>query len=82
PRQPSFAVSLLIILLPVILMLGSTLAKVAMSPESPVALTLKFLGEPLIALGLAVIAAVICLGWFHFRKPPGSIQQSHRRPAH
>ncbi|WP_330214092.1 GntT/GntP/DsdX family permease [Pseudomonas sp. Z18(2022)] len=63
PRQPSFSVSLLIILLPVILMLGSTLAKIAMSPESPVALTLKFLGEPLIALGLAVIAAVICLGW-------------------
>ncbi|WP_421525733.1 gluconate:H+ symporter [Pseudomonas yamanorum] len=63
PRQPSFGVSLLIILLPVILMLGSTLAKVAMSPESPVALTLKFLGEPLIALGLAVVAAVICLGW-------------------
>jgi GntP family gluconate:H+ symporter len=63
PRQPSFGVSLLIILLPVILMLGSTLAKVAMSPQSPVALTLKFLGEPLIALGLAVIAAVICLGW-------------------
>ncbi|PRA26398.1 MULTISPECIES: GntT/GntP/DsdX family permease [Pseudomonas] len=63
PRQPSFAVSLLIILLPVILMLGSTLAKVAMPPESAVALTLKFLGEPLIALGLAVIAAVICLGW-------------------
>ena len=63
PRQPSFGISLLIILLPVILMLGSTLAKVAMSPENPLALTLKFLGEPLIALGLAVIAAVICLGW-------------------
>ncbi len=63
PRQPSFGVSLLIILLPVILMLGSTLAKVAMAPENPLALTLKFLGEPLIALGLAVVAAVICLGW-------------------
>ncbi|WP_395609274.1 gluconate:H+ symporter [Pseudomonas sp. B22129] len=63
PRQPSFGISLLIILLPVILMLGSTLAKVAMSPENPLALTLKFLGEPLIALGLAVIAAVVCLGW-------------------
>ncbi|NMX57168.1 gluconate transporter [Pseudomonas edaphica] len=63
PRQPSFGVSLLIILLPVILMLGSTLAKVALPPESTVGLTLKFLGEPLIALGLAVIAAVICLGW-------------------
>ncbi|TYK57370.1 gluconate:H+ symporter [Pseudomonas synxantha] len=63
PRQPSFGVSLLIILLPVILMLGSTLAKVALAPESPLGLALKFLGEPLIALGLAVIAAVICLGW-------------------
>lgn len=63
PRQPSFGVSLLIILLPVILMLGSTLAKVALAPESPLALSLKFLGEPLVALGLAVIAAVVCLGW-------------------
>ncbi|MBV4483461.1 GntT/GntP/DsdX family permease [Pseudomonas khavaziana] len=63
PRQPSFGASLLIILLPVILMLGSTLAKVALAPESTFGLTLKFLGEPLIALGLAVIAAVICLGW-------------------
>ncbi|MFM9384918.1 gluconate:H+ symporter [Pseudomonas sp. UV AK001] len=63
PRQPSFGMSLLIILLPVLLMLGSTLAKVAMSPESGIALTLKFLGEPLVALGIAVMAAVICLGW-------------------
>lgn len=62
-RKPTFAVSLLIILLPVLLMLGSTLAKVAMAPDSLLAVTLKFLGEPLIALGLAVIAAVICLGW-------------------
>ncbi|MBC3419805.1 gluconate:H+ symporter [Pseudomonas sp. RW3S2] len=62
-RKPSFAVSLLIILLPVLLMLGSTLAKIALAPQSTLALTLKFLGEPLIALGLAVIAAVICLGW-------------------
>ncbi|MGA8137113.1 gluconate:H+ symporter [Pseudomonas sp. MWU12-2345] len=62
-RKPSFTISLLIILLPVLLMLGSTLAKVAMAPQSNLAITLKFLGEPLIALGLAVIAAVICLGW-------------------
>ncbi|NWC00290.1 gluconate transporter [Pseudomonas gingeri] len=62
-RKPSFGISLLIILLPVLLMLGSTLAKVAMAPQSTLAVTLKFLGEPLIALGIAVIAAVICLGW-------------------
>ncbi|EZP31144.1 GntT/GntP/DsdX family permease [Pseudomonas sp. RIT288] len=63
PRQPSFGLSLLIILLPVLLMLGSTLAKVAMPAQSSVALTLKFLGEPLVALSIAVMAAVICLGW-------------------
>ncbi|MEE4995722.1 gluconate:H+ symporter [Pseudomonas alliivorans] len=62
-RQPGFGMSLLIILLPVILMLGSTLAKVAMEPESNVALTLKFLGEPLVALSIAVLAATVCLGW-------------------
>ena len=62
-RQPGFGISLLIILLPVILMLGSTLAKVSMAPESGLAQTLKFLGEPLIALGLAVVAAVVFLGW-------------------
>jgi GntP family gluconate:H+ symporter len=63
PRQPSFVMSLLIILLPVILMLGSTLAKIALEPESNAALTLKFLGEPLVALGIAVLAATVCLGW-------------------
>ena len=62
-RQPGFGISLLIILLPVILMLGSTLAKVAMEPESNAALALKFLGEPLVALGIAVLAATVCLGW-------------------
>lgn len=62
-RQPGFGISLLIILLPVILMLGSTLAKVAMEPESNTALALKFLGEPLVALGIAVLAATVCLGW-------------------
>ncbi|TDV63475.1 gluconate:H+ symporter [Pseudomonas sp. LP_7_YM] len=62
-RQPGFGVSLLIILLPVILMLGSTLAKVAMAPQSNLALALKFFGEPLVALGIAVLAATVCLGW-------------------
>lgn len=62
-RQPGFALSLLIILLPVILMLGSTLAKIAMSPHNSLAMLLKFLGEPLVALAIAVLAAVACLGW-------------------
>jgi len=62
-RQPSFGLSLLVILLPVLLMLGSTFAKVALAPHSSLAEGLKFLGEPLIALGLAVLAATVLLGW-------------------
>jgi GntP family gluconate:H+ symporter len=62
-RQPGFGISLLVILLPVLLMLGSTLAKVMMASESQLAVVLKFLGEPLVALGLAVLTAVILLGW-------------------
>ena len=62
-HQPGFGLSLLVILLPVLLMLGSTFAKVALDPHSGLAEGLKFLGEPLIALGLAVLAATILLGW-------------------
>ncbi|MGP0148397.1 GntT/GntP/DsdX family permease [Pseudomonas oryzihabitans] len=62
-RQPGFGLSLLVILLPVLLMLGSTFAKVALDPHSGLAEGLKFLGEPLIALGLAVLAATVLLGW-------------------
>ncbi|MXS18788.1 gluconate:H+ symporter [Pseudomonas oryzihabitans] len=62
-RHPGFGLSLLVILLPVLLMLGSTFAKVALDPHSGLAEGLKFLGEPLIALGLAVLAATVLLGW-------------------
>ena len=62
-QQPGFALSLFIILLPVLLMLGSTLAKVTMPKDSPLAMLLKFLGEPLVALALAVLAGVLLLGW-------------------
>lgn len=62
-RQPGFGVSLLVVLLPVLLMLGRTLARVVMEPEHPLAKALAFLGEPLVALSLAVLAAIILLGW-------------------
>lgn len=47
----------------VLLMLGSTFAKVALDPRGGLAEGLKFLGEPLVALGLAVLAATVLLGW-------------------
>jgi GntP family gluconate:H+ symporter len=52
-----------VILLPVVLMLGRTLAKVALTPETPIFEALDFLGEPIIALALTVVVAIVVLGW-------------------
>jgi GntP family gluconate:H+ symporter len=60
---PGFAISLLTILLPAVLMLGRTVAKLGLQPHTWLYDTLDFLGEPLIALGVAVLFAIIALGW-------------------
>ena len=44
-------------------MLGRTVAKLLLQPETFLFNTLNFLGEPLIALGLTVLFAVVALGW-------------------
>jgi GntP family gluconate:H+ symporter len=62
-EPPGFAISLSTILLPVVLMLGRTIAKLLLQPETFLFNTLNFLGEPLIALGLTVLFAVVALGW-------------------
>ncbi|GAB7524004.1 GntT/GntP/DsdX family permease [Paraburkholderia sp. 2C] len=60
---PGFAISLITILLPVVLMLGRTVAKLALAPNTLAYDTLDFLGEPLVALGLTVLFAIVALGW-------------------
>lgn len=60
-EPPGFAISLITILLPVVLMLGRTVAKLLLQPESFLFNTLNFLGEPLVALGLTVLFAVVAL---------------------
>ncbi|MFC0399345.1 gluconate:H+ symporter [Paraburkholderia rhizosphaerae] len=60
---PGFAISLITILLPVVLMLGRTVAKLLLEPKTLVFDTLDFLGEPLVALGLTVLFAIVALGW-------------------
>jgi gluconate:H+ symporter, GntP family len=61
--QPSFAISLITILLPVVMMLGRTVAKLALNKESLAYDVLDFVGEPLIALALTVLFAIVMLGW-------------------
>jgi gluconate:H+ symporter, GntP family len=60
---PGFAISLITILLPALLMLGRTVAKLWLAPHTHLYEVLDFLGEPLIALGLTVLFAIVALGW-------------------
>ncbi len=61
--QPGFAISLVTILLPVALMLGRTVAKLALTKDTLLYDTLDFVGEPLVALALTVLFAIAMLGW-------------------
>jgi len=60
---PGFGVSLFTILLPALFMLGRTVAKLMLVPHTLAFEVLDFLGEPLIALGLTVLFAIVALGW-------------------
>jgi GntP family gluconate:H+ symporter len=62
-QRPSFPITLAAVLLPVVLMLGKTVAD-AVSPDSKgnVAKGLDFIGEPLVALLIAVVFAMVVLG--------------------
>jgi GntP family gluconate:H+ symporter len=60
---PGFAISLVTILLPVVMMLGRTVAKLALTKDTLLYNTLDFVGEPLVALALTVLFAIVMLGW-------------------
>jgi GntP family gluconate:H+ symporter len=61
--QPSFLVALVTILLPVVLMLGRTVARIWVTPKTELFDMLNFFGEPIIALTVTVLFAVVVLGW-------------------
>lgn len=62
-RRPTFAAALVSILLPVVLMLGKAVADIASPVESPAwKVVLDFLGTPVIALTIAVLAGLLLLG--------------------
>lgn len=60
-QRPSFALTLATVLLPVVLMLGKTLADITESTGA-VGKTLDFIGEPLIALLISVLVAIFTFG--------------------
>lgn len=64
-RRPSFGVTLATILFPVVLMLMRALADViwANNPDLMIRRILDFLGEPLVAMVLAVLLAMVTFGY-------------------
>ncbi len=63
--NPGFVRSLFVMLLPVILMLGSTVAKMTMKQGSDLARIIDFIGEPVVALSITVAVAILTLGWLN-----------------
>lgn len=63
-RSPSIAVTILTILFPVLLMLGKAAADLLLAPGHPVRLLMAFIGNPIVALLLAVILAMFTFGYF------------------
>ncbi len=63
PRQPSFAITLATVLLPVVLMMGKALVDIFLKAGTPLRDSLDFIGEPLIALLLTTLVALFTLGF-------------------
>jgi GntP family gluconate:H+ symporter len=61
-ERPTFAVTLLAVLTPVVLMMGKALADIFAAEGNPVRTVLDFLGTPIIALLIAVIVGMFTLG--------------------
>lgn len=61
-RRPSFGVTLATVLLPVVLMMGKALADLMVEDGTTTRSVLDFVGEPFVALLIAVIVAIFTLG--------------------
>jgi GntP family gluconate:H+ symporter len=61
-RKPSFGVSVLVVLLPVVLMLARSVVEVAGASETGYGTVLEFLGEPLVALLITSLFALFAFG--------------------
>jgi GntP family gluconate:H+ symporter len=62
-NQPGFGITIATLLLPVVLMLGKALADLTLRPKNGVRAWADFLGDPLIALLLAVLLAMFTFGY-------------------
>ncbi|GAA5156280.1 gluconate:H+ symporter [Nocardioides marinquilinus] len=62
-RRPGFGVTVATVLLPVVLMMGRSLADITLDEDSVVRQTLDVIGNPFVALLLATLAAMVTFGF-------------------
>jgi gluconate transporter len=67
-ERPSFGISMLTALSPVILMAAAAIVKMTMPEESPVYQFFSFVGEPVMALLLSLLFGILALGVFRGQK--------------
>src|SRR5215472_9861437 len=63
-RSPSIAVTILTIVFPIFLMLGKAGADLLLAPVQPARMIFDFIGNPMVALLLAVILSMFTFGFF------------------
>lgn len=62
-RSPGVGVTVWTILFPILLMLGKAAADLALAPVHPVRVLFEFIGNPIVALLLAVLLAMVTFGF-------------------
>ncbi|MFM1903262.1 MAG: hypothetical protein RLZZ440_1162 [Planctomycetota bacterium] len=78
PRQPAVGLVLALLLLPILLIVGDTLARTLLGPDAPLARWLPLVGHPFTALLIATLASFYFLG-LRLGMPAGRIQQIAER---
>ena len=63
-RKPGIATTILTILFPILLMLGKAAADITLPPIHPLRVLFEFIGNPIVALLLAVILSMFTFGFF------------------
>lgn len=62
-RTPGFTLTLFTIVLPVLLMLGDTVAKFTLPEDQPVRTWAAFIGSPIVSMFIAVLFSFYAFGW-------------------
>lgn len=74
--SPPLSLSLLVLLLPVLLMLGRTIGRIALPQGAALTAVLESVGEPVMAMAITVLVAVGLLFWVRGQRPGALMEEA------